>query len=339
MITQLAIRDFQVHQGLDIELDPHVTTVVGSSDSGKSAVIRALRWLMTNKPSGDAFIRDGAREVSVAALCDGHTISRAKRQGNNEYVLDAQPLVAFGADVPEPVAAVLNISTDNFQGQHDAPYWFSESAGEVSRRLNEIVDLGIIDRTLANLASGLRQARARVDVSVERLRQAREAVHAAAFAKRMNAGLGAVEESNEKQVEITKNANALRVAIGGVQGYGEAQQRLTGAVCRGLGAITAGDLWAELGARVEKLWGVVENIRVLQDTANRPVPNTDALEVSDSVYRERRTRARALRTLLGEATEQEETTCQAKQRAVEAEANLKREMGRTCLLCGQTIPS
>lgn len=41
MIRRIVLRNFQNHRRLRIDLDPRVTTVVGPSDAGKSAVVRA----------------------------------------------------------------------------------------------------------------------------------------------------------------------------------------------------------------------------------------------------------------------------------------------------------
>jgi len=57
MIKYLQIQNFQSHKDSLLEFDPGVNVIVGSSDSGKTAVIRALRWLVWNRPSGDAFRR------------------------------------------------------------------------------------------------------------------------------------------------------------------------------------------------------------------------------------------------------------------------------------------
>ena len=80
---------------------------------------------------------------------------------------------AFGNAVPDPIARLLNVSETNFQSQHDPSYWLVLSPGEVAKRLNKIVDLEIIDRVLANVASRIRRCRDRVETAKELLVQSR----------------------------------------------------------------------------------------------------------------------------------------------------------------------
>ena len=90
MFKRITIKNFQAHKKLELSFDPHVTTIVGPSDVGKSAVIRAIAWLATNRPSGTEFIRDGAKTAIVELEIDGHTIRRERSKSLNLYVLDGQ---------------------------------------------------------------------------------------------------------------------------------------------------------------------------------------------------------------------------------------------------------
>jgi len=55
MIKTLSIQNYQSHKDSTLEFDPGVNVIVGSTDSGKTAIIRALRWLIWNRPNGDSF--------------------------------------------------------------------------------------------------------------------------------------------------------------------------------------------------------------------------------------------------------------------------------------------
>lgn len=169
-LESLLIRNFQRHAKLRIHFDPGITTIVGPTDSGKSAVLRALSWVLFNQPQGDAHIKQGEDFARVRLKVDGQEIIR-QRGKENLYLLGEEEFKAFGAGVPDKVRDLLNVSEINAQWQFDAPYWFSLSSGEVSRRLNEIVDLSVIDSSLASVASTLRKARAKVEISTDRIEQ------------------------------------------------------------------------------------------------------------------------------------------------------------------------
>lgn len=168
----IELRDFQCHKNLEIALSPKITSITGRTDAGKSAILRALRWACLNDFPGDDFIRDGAKQVTVTAHTIKNSVERSKGIGGNLYKLNTDEFKSFGQSVPEPIAKVLNLNEINFQGQMDSPFWFSLSAPEVSRQLNRVIDLSIIDTALSNIAAEVRRAQERKTVSEERLKKA-----------------------------------------------------------------------------------------------------------------------------------------------------------------------
>lgn len=158
MIELIKLRDFQKHTVWTI-LPDGVLSVIGPTDSGKSSLIRALRWLICNDIRGTKFIRRGKKSASVTIKIDDHTVTRKRSPKFNGYILDGVELKAVGNKVPEQVARVLRISPDSFQQQHDGIFWFSRSPGDVSKQLNSIVNLEIMDTALAKLGSESRAAK------------------------------------------------------------------------------------------------------------------------------------------------------------------------------------
>jgi exonuclease SbcC len=174
MLERLRLQNFQAHSDFKLKFDERVTTVVGTSDVGKSSIVRALRWVTQNKPSGDAFVREGEDRCKVSLKLDEQWVTRIKGKGVNECNVAGQAFKAFRADVPEPVNRLCNVGDVNFQQQHDSPFWFSLTAGQVSKELNAVVDLDVIDKTLANVMKELRRARSVVNVCEGRIREAEE---------------------------------------------------------------------------------------------------------------------------------------------------------------------
>lgn len=175
-IYEVSLRDFQAHRKTRLEFSPGVTTIVGDSDKGKSAILRGLRWALLNDFAGDTFIREGAKSavVSVWGKEKKQTVFiRRERGTENTYLLEIddageKEFASFGQTVPPEIASVLRLSELNFQSQHDAPFWFDLSGGDLSRALNSIVDLSLIDTSLANISKMTFRARERVTLAVER---------------------------------------------------------------------------------------------------------------------------------------------------------------------------
>lgn len=170
MLKLLRLRNFQKHKKLTIKFSPQITTIVGPSDQGKSAILRALHWLAFNRPAGDAFRTHGTPETVAQLITDKHTITRRKGKGVNTYSLDKKKLKAFGSDPPEPIVNALQLQAFNFQLQHDSPFWLTLSAGEVAKRLNSVVDLTIIDESVKRARSAVRSLEAEERVVVTRVR-------------------------------------------------------------------------------------------------------------------------------------------------------------------------
>ncbi len=206
VLRELELRSFQCHRKLKVALAPTVTTIIGATDSGKSAVIRALRWLCSNRPLGATFIERGRKRCRVAlVLSDGTRIERARSRSVNTYVLDDKQFVSFGNDVPAPIAQRLSVDELNFQLQHDSPLWFVETGRQVAEHLNAIVDLGIIDKTLARASSLVREAKSRCGMLASQLREAKVEVSRFAHAPRFDRDLSGIEAMDGK-------ARALRAS-------------------------------------------------------------------------------------------------------------------------------
>lgn len=165
MIESIHLKNFQSHVDTKIDFDSGVNVIVGNSDSGKTAIIRALNWAINNKPSGDAFIHYGTGGVEVEVLFNQSTepnnytpiqITRRKSKTKNEYVMQTLDGVigefrALGQGVPQEIEELLNIKDINIQRQMDAPFLLSMTPGQAGQYLNEVVDLTAIDNSLKNI--------------------------------------------------------------------------------------------------------------------------------------------------------------------------------------------
>ncbi len=197
MLSKLVVTGFQKHdKKITIEFN-QVTTIVGPTDTGKSALLRALRWICQNVPSGNSFISHSKDVVTVRLLVDDHLVVHKRTKNLNIYKLDEKVYKAFGGKVPDTIVALLNVSDLNFQAQLDSPFWFCETPGKVSQELNQIVNLSEIDNTLTNIASELRKARSTIDVCETRLADAIEQKKSLSWVVEFNRRLSSLEQQRE----------------------------------------------------------------------------------------------------------------------------------------------
>ena len=167
MITKIEIKNFQSHKNTVLEFDKGVNVITGESDNGKSAVIRAIRWVVENYPSGTEKINSSWNEdfkesLSVKIYNEKGWVQRIRTKSRNGYTIcknDCEPveLSAVGRGVPKEVTEFLNLSDVNFQFQLDPPYLLSMTPGAASQYLNEIVHLDSIDTIMSLADSDKRQ--------------------------------------------------------------------------------------------------------------------------------------------------------------------------------------
>lgn len=179
MLEKLIIDGFQSHTHTVLEFDAKSNVVKGDNGSGKSAIRRALLWVLTNKPVGTAFINWEYMDnepCSVTVHYNNHIVSRRRsRDGKiNEYVVDGDVLTAFGVSVPQPVLDIFALDDTNIELQHSALFMLSESAPEMARRLNKLTNLEDIDKAYASIRKRKLEAGRKAKDEEERLKKVNE---------------------------------------------------------------------------------------------------------------------------------------------------------------------
>lgn len=153
MFTKLELKNFQSHAHTELEFVPGVNAVIGASDSGKTAIFRALRWMIWNRPLGDAFRSDWGGDTSVTVQVPDNIITRWKHDKGHGYTVNGTKLTAIKTEVPEDVSNILNIDEINLQQQFDRPFLLDSSSGEVATHFNKVAHLDNIGNTIKTLTS------------------------------------------------------------------------------------------------------------------------------------------------------------------------------------------
>lgn len=174
MLRRLILKNFQSHKLSKLTFSEGVNVIVGATDSGKSAIIRALRYITRNKPDGTEFIREGKETCRVVLRTDENSVTRQRSKSNNVYKLNEHTLTAFGREVPEEIQSVLNIQELNFQEQMDSPFLLKDTPGSVASHFNTIAHLDKIDLALSNVNSKIRKLNTDEKYCTEQIQQKRE---------------------------------------------------------------------------------------------------------------------------------------------------------------------
>lgn len=265
MLEKLIIQNFQCHEKLVLDLNQPTTTITGNNDAGKSAILRALKWVCLNTPDGDHFIRRGSNLCSVKLYADGCKVTRKKGKGVNTYSLDKKEYNAIGrGGIPEEIVNLLQVDTLNFQSQHDAPFWFSLTAGEVSREINKIVNLDLIDRVLSRVASDLRKVRSVVEVTECRLVQAKQREEELSWVVKADTELSSLEGVQKDISDLRLQASSLNDLCQGVREAARDRDRVSTAILDAGNVLSLGQEVQGLAGQVDSLCTLVQEIKRLQ---------------------------------------------------------------------------
>lgn len=252
-----------------------------------------------NTPSGSAFVRHGTKSCSVTVKIGKTEVLRRKGKGVNEYRCGDRVYKVPGTGVPDEIESLLRIGPINFQNQFDSPFWFSLSPGQVSKELNKIVNLDVIDHTLAAAAARLRKSKSERDVTENRLQKAERAVESLSFVPQLVTIADAVETLLARFDTVQKRKLTLEKALSCI--------RLQEQKARRFSSSSLPDL------------SVIEDLNIKVEDIN--------------------SKRKSLQGCLEGIKREEGRLCQAKKRFQESTAILERDFPGVCGECGRPLAS
>ena len=182
-LKTLSIKGFQSHRDTELEFHPGFNVIVGTNNSGKTAIVRALRKVCYDEPAGADFVNDGMTECEICITLDNGTITRkvqVKRDedgyatlGTHSYEVNGETFTAFGRKVPDAVLEthgmrVLDFkgsgpSLDlNFQGQQDPPFLLFGTSSARAKALSLVSGIEITDQGVAEINRRIRSLAGKV---------------------------------------------------------------------------------------------------------------------------------------------------------------------------------
>lgn len=163
----VSVRNFQSLRKVDLQVEG-LTVVVGPSNLGKSALIRAMEGALYNRP-GDEFVRIGASTAEVTV----DAVSWRKGGTVNEYRIASEVYRKVGTDAPDPVRAlgyrdVWVGDAARKRGESIRPqiadqfhplFILDRSSGFISDVLNLITRLAVVQRAADACGADLRSTK------------------------------------------------------------------------------------------------------------------------------------------------------------------------------------
>jgi DNA repair protein SbcC/Rad50 len=171
-ISEIVIRGFQSHEDTAICLSTGFNAIIGASDSGKTSIIRAIRFALYNEPKGTDFIRQGSKQCEVIIrFSDGGEIKRLRtRSSAGVYEItddkgNTTSLKGFSNNVPVDVPNIhqmpyIQLAKDmetslNVGYQLEAPFLIGESPGKRAAIIGRLTGVNLVDTAVREIGKDI----------------------------------------------------------------------------------------------------------------------------------------------------------------------------------------
>lgn len=171
-LQRLKIKNFQSHQVTELELVDGINIITGLEDSGKTALLRAVNWLRTNRPSSDGFKFNKDKNLTTEVeleFYDKILVNHSLGKVNSYTYMNpkaaatepgSQLFTKVGREVPAPIAEVLRLDEINIQEQFDQPYLVWLTSGELANVFNRLSGMQRFDEWQSEVSAGIKAANA-----------------------------------------------------------------------------------------------------------------------------------------------------------------------------------
>lgn len=229
-IAYVEAENFQSHKKTRVDFNEKgLNAITGATDSGKSAIIRIIRWVCYNDPKGTEFIRHGSsRTTGTVGFTDGSSITRSRtRSSAGEYIVrdtkgNETELKGFGTTLPIEITNThqmpkVELSTGverslNFSHQLEGHFLLSESPATRASAIGRLTGVHVVDAAVKEKAKDIRKITIDTNSSEKRISELDEQI--ATFAtlaeeeRKINVihGLMMATDKLEKKTDLLEEA-------------------------------------------------------------------------------------------------------------------------------------
>lgn len=351
MFKSVSIQNFQSHAKTVLDFHEGVNVIVGTTDGGKTAIIRALRWLIWNRPSGDALRSRWGGATNVQLETEEGVITRSKDK-IDKYTLRLKgqediEFKAIGVSVPAEIQRVLNISEINLQNQHDTTFLLSDTPGAVATHFNKVARLDRIDTATSAINGWIRGLRSDVSHLEDDITTEKAKLTTFEHLEKFEIDIEVLEQMEGQVIAKRSRRDTLKKDIKRYTDLEEEIKTLTPLLDLEELVTSVSDNIAKrdkIQLQKDELQTIVDDLTEVQekeDTAQELMSlETLVLSILDKYkqLRELKTTKSQLQYLLNQVNLVEEDTKTTEKNVVKLEARFHKEMPDICPLCDQTIP-
>ena len=158
-IEKIEIVNFQIWENVSIDLNDF-NIIKGSSNSGKSAIVRAINMVINNDWHKSWLRKDTTTSKVKLIFNDGTYIERIRGSVNSVLIKEVdkeeETWSGFGSNYPQEVIEFLNLGEENCSYQFDSHFFLSLSPTKRALTLGTFSDLQKIDGILVDVQKNIR---------------------------------------------------------------------------------------------------------------------------------------------------------------------------------------
>jgi DNA repair protein SbcC/Rad50 len=147
VLKSARVENFQSLAVVGVMVDKF-TVLVGPSNSGKSAFLRAIRSLVRNT-FVPANVRQGETKAITLIYLNGHIISSERGKSLSTYYLEDDPFPKSGKSVPTEIVQALKMPLvggidPHFSFQFDRPFLLAESGSTAASVIGSLTNVSVL---------------------------------------------------------------------------------------------------------------------------------------------------------------------------------------------------
>lgn len=226
-ITRVEIFNFQVHKHKVIDFTKGLNVIVGESNTGKTAILRAIYWALYDKPNGSDFIRTGAKSCKViVSFSNGFSIERKRsRSSSGSYNLidptgNIQEFKGFSNNIPVEITNVHQMPEVKINGksyrinvasQFDVPFLIGNSPTERVSMIGALVNTDRADEAKKQFSLNNKRKKTEKNSLEELMNEKVEALKQYDNLDKMNKSIQVIEMAISKLDGLERNVKDRKI--------------------------------------------------------------------------------------------------------------------------------
>lgn len=351
MIKKIEIKGFQSHVNSSLDLNPGVNVIIGKSNSGKSAIVRAVNWTVKNRPLGSRFVNLSGSEASVLVQSTDSAVLRERGKKKNQYTIikggkDDLELTKLDGDVPLQVSESLGIGDVNLQSQFSPYFLVFDSPGLVAEYLRKLTKTDKIDRISDVLSKRQRSVKLDFKSVTSQLNEVTNNLEVlkSIDLDRLGVLIREARTLIDKMKELGSKADTLMSIVGDIEELKSVDIRLPGNV----NSVLESPLVpvSEFGALVYKISGienVIESIKRISDVEidipDGTLKRVDLANSEITNYESTESKISELKSMVVkiETLDSDGKKLESEELDIERENNRLMPLLKECPTCGQSL--